>query len=193
MTHFTERSTEQGKQAHFAQLPYMKSRHSIKHLGARSGTTAQPHGATRGSDAVGGSVGGASALQRTDTNLPVIKHTEIRRVLGYGGIRAPPPPRNKIQETRLKTKILSAKRRFVIIPEHSQEISRIMNRKLYKRHGILMPDWRKAQEIWSPRRRPPAASKLGISSRAWSVDASPFRSRLLSVARSPTVSGVAKI
>jgi hypothetical protein len=126
LTHFTERSTEQGKQAHFAQLPY-KSRHSIKHLGARSGTTAQPHGATRGSDAVGGSVGGASALQRTDTNLHVIKHTEIRRVLGYGGIRAPPPPRNKIQETRLKTKILSAKRRFVIIPEHNQEISRIMN------------------------------------------------------------------
>jgi len=53
-----------------------------------------------------------------------------------------------------------------------------------------MPDWRKAQEILSPRLglRPPPQSS--ISSRAWSVDASPFRSRLLSVARSPTVSGV---
>ena len=44
-------------------------------------------------------------------------------------IRAPPPPRNKIQDSRLKwsslkTKLLSAERRFVIIPEYDDNVSR---------------------------------------------------------------------
>jgi hypothetical protein len=44
-------------------------------------------------------------------------------------IRAPPPPRNKIQDSKLKwsslkTKLLSAKRRFVIFPEHDDNVSR---------------------------------------------------------------------
>ena len=104
LTHFTERSTEQGKQAHFAQLPY-KSRHSIKHLcaTARSGTTAQPHGATRGSDAVGGLVGGASArraLQRTNTNLLVIKHTQKSESSDTGAPRTPAPAK---QDSRHET------------------------------------------------------------------------------------------
>ena len=68
-------------------------------------------------------------------------------------IRAPPPPRNKIQDSRLKwsslkTKLLSAERRFVIIPEYDDNVSRkIKNNEsqiIQEAWHFDARDWRKA-------------------------------------------------
>ena len=89
---------------------------------------AQPHEAlTRSVGPRGGSVARrwrySAPLQRTHTNL--IKHTEIR-VLGYGRPR-PRETRFKTRDSRVKwsrRKLLYAERRFVIIPEQNDNVSR---------------------------------------------------------------------